>query len=206
MAGQVALSLVALVGAGLFVKSLANAQRIDPGFDHEKLAVLTVDLGAQGYDEARARDFQRRVLERAAALPGVERATLASGIPLFQGGFMRTVFPEGVDSSDRKNGKLVQLNTVEPGYFATMGVTLLRGRDFAPSDHPDVAASRGRERDDGEAVLARAGGDRQALQVLRPGLVERGRGHREGRQVQLPRREPPAAHLPLARPRRSSRR
>jgi predicted permease len=137
VAGQVALSLVALVGAGLFVKSLANAQRIDPGFDHEKLAVLTVDLGAQGYNEARAREFHRRMLERAAALPGVERATLASGIPLFQGGFMRTVFPEGVDSSDRKNGKLVQLNTVEPGYFETMGIPLRRGRDFTPSDHPD---------------------------------------------------------------------
>ena len=137
VAGQVALSLVALVGAGLFVKSLANAQRIDPGFDHDKLAVLTVDLGAQGYSEARAREFHRRMLERAAALPGVERATLASGIPLSQGGFLRTVFPEGTDSSDRKNGKLVQLNTVEPGYFETLGITLKRGRDFSPSDHPD---------------------------------------------------------------------
>ncbi len=137
VAGQVALSLVALVGAGLFVKSLGNAQRIEPGFDYERLAVLTVDLGAQGYDEARARDFQRRVLERVAALPGVEAATLSSGIPLFQGSLLRTVFPEGTDSSDRKNGRLVQLNTVEPGYFATTGVTLLRGRDFAPSDHPD---------------------------------------------------------------------
>jgi predicted permease len=137
VAGQVALSLVTLVGAGLFVKSLGNAQRIDPGFDHDKLAVLTVDLGAQGYGEEQARDFHRRMLERTAALPGVERATLASGIPLFQGGFLRTVFPEGVDSSDRKNGKLVQLNTVEPGYFETMGIPLKRGRDFTPGDHPD---------------------------------------------------------------------
>ena len=131
VASQVALSLVALVGAGLFVRSLANAQKIDPGFDYEKLALLSVDLGAQGYDEARARDFHRRVLERVKGLPGVERATLASGVPLFNGGFMRTVFPEGVDSSDRKNGKLVQLNTVEPGYFETMGIPLKRGRDFA---------------------------------------------------------------------------
>ncbi len=138
VAGQVALSLVALVGAGLFVKSLGNAQRIDPGFDHEKLAVLTVDLGAQGYGEEQARDFQRRMLERARALPGVESATLASGVPLFQGSFLRTVFPEGVDSSDRKNGKLVQLNTVETGYFQAMGVALLRGRDFAASDHEDA--------------------------------------------------------------------
>jgi predicted permease len=137
VAGQVALSLIALVGAGLFVKSLGNAQKIDPGFDHEKVAVLTVDLGAQGYDEARAREFHRRMLERASALPGVERATLASGVPLSQGGFLRTVFPEGVDTSDRANGKLVQLNTVEPGYFQTMGIALRRGRDFADGDHAD---------------------------------------------------------------------
>ena len=138
VASQVALSLVALVGAGLFVKSLANAQKIDPGFDYQKLALLSVDLGAQGYDEEHARDFHRRVLERVTALPGVERATLASGVPLFQGSFLRTVFPEGVDTSDRKNGKLVQLNTVEPGYFETMGIPLRRGRDFQPSDHRDA--------------------------------------------------------------------
>jgi predicted permease len=138
VAGQVALSLVALVGAGLFAKSLGHAQRIAPGFDHERLAVLTVDLGAQGYDEARGREFHRVMLERARALPGVERATLATGIPLFQGTFARTVFPEGVDTTDRKNGRLVQLNTVEPGYFQTMGIALLRGRDFAESDHPDA--------------------------------------------------------------------
>jgi predicted permease len=78
------------------------------------------------------------VLERVAALPGVERATLASGVPLFNGGLARTVFPEGVDSSDRKNGKLVQLNTVRPGYFETMGIPLKRGRDFAATDHRDA--------------------------------------------------------------------
>jgi len=138
VASQVALSLVALVGAGLFVRSLANAQKIDPGFDYQKLALLTVDLGAQGYEEERSRDFHHRLLERVQALPGVERATLASGVPLFQGSFLRTVFPEGVDSSDRKNGKLVQLNTVEPGYFETMGIPLKRGRDFAATDHKDA--------------------------------------------------------------------
>ncbi len=135
---QVALSLVTLVGAGLFVKSLAAAQNIEPGFDHDKLAVLSVDLGAQGYGEEQSRDFQRRILERAASLPGVERVTLSSGIPLFQGGFLRTVFPEGVDSSDRKNGKLVQLNTVGDGYFDTMGIRIRKGRVFAPSDHKDA--------------------------------------------------------------------
>jgi predicted permease len=138
VAGQVALSLVALVGAGLFVKSLGRAQRIAPGFDHERLALLTVDLGAQGLNEEQARAFHRRMLERARALPGVEDATLASGVPLFQGGFLRTVFPEGTDASDRKNGRLVQLNTVEPGYFRTMGIRLVRGRDFTEADHADA--------------------------------------------------------------------
>jgi predicted permease len=135
---QVALSLVALVGAGLFVKSLGRAQQITPGFEAERLAVLTVDLGAQGLDEGQGREFQRRMLERARAIPGVEGATLATGIPLFQGSFARTVFPEGVDTSDRKNGRLVQLNTVEPGYFRTMGIPLLRGRDFTEADHAET--------------------------------------------------------------------
>jgi putative ABC transport system permease protein len=135
---QVAVSLCVLIGAGLFVKSLGHSQKIDPGFDYEKLALLTFDLGAQGYDDERAHDFQNRVLERVSGLPGVERATLASGVPLFQGGFSRTVFPEGVDSSDRKNGKLVQLNTVKPGYFETMGIPLKRGRDFAATDHKNA--------------------------------------------------------------------
>jgi macrolide transport system ATP-binding/permease protein len=138
VAGQVALCLVALVGASLFVRSLAHAQRIAPGFDHDRLAVLTVDLGAQGYDEPRAREFQRELLERARALPGVEHATLASGIPLFQGGLLRTVFTEGSDTSDRRNGRFVQLNTVEPGYLQTMGIPLLRGRDLAQTDHADA--------------------------------------------------------------------
>ena len=197
VAGQVALSLVALVGAGLFVKSLGNAQRIDLGFDHEKLAVLTVDLGAQGYGEEQARAFQRRMLERAATLPGVERATLASGIPLAQGGFMRTVFPEGTDSSDRKNGKLVQLNTVEPGYFETLGIALVRGRDFAPSDHPDsprvVVVN--------ETMARQFWPEQEALgkrfKFFGQDWWNEVVGIAQKRQVQLPRRKPAAAHLPL---------
>lgn len=138
VAGQVALCLVALVGAGLFARSLGRAQRIAPGFDHDRLAVLTVDLAAGGYDEVRGREMQRRMLEQVRALPGVERATLASRIPLFLGGFLRTVFPEGADTSDRKNGRLVQLDSVEPGYFETMGIAVLRGRGLEERDEPDA--------------------------------------------------------------------
>src|SRR5262249_18481214 len=99
VAAQMALSLVALVGAGLFLRSLGNGQRIDPGFDAAHLAVMSVDLGAQGYTEPRGREFQRAAVERVRGVAGVQAVTLANNIPLFQGGFSRTVFLEGQDTS-----------------------------------------------------------------------------------------------------------
>ncbi len=136
VASQLALSLVALVGAGLFLRSLQNAQQINPGFDIDHLAVLSFDLGAQGYGEQRGRQFQRDVLERAAAVAGVRSATVASSIPMFGGGFGRTVFLEGQDASDRRAGRLVQVDVVGDRYFETMGIPLARGRGFAESDQP----------------------------------------------------------------------
>ena len=190
---------MALVGAGLFVKSLGNAQRIDPGFDHEKLAVLTVDLGAQGYGEEQARDFQRRMLERAAALPGVERATLASGIPLFQGGFMRTVFPEGVGQLGPQERQAGPAQHRRAGLLRDAWASRsLRGRDFAPSDHPDsprvvvVNETMARQfwpEQDAIGKRFKFFGQDWWNEVV---------GIAQGRQVQLPRREPAAAHLPLA--------
>src|SRR5690242_4603756 len=72
---QFALSLVALIGAGLFLVSLRNAQKIDPGFDTHNLGMLSFDLGALNYDPARMREFQRRTIEAAQTLPGVNSAT-----------------------------------------------------------------------------------------------------------------------------------
>src|SRR4029079_6381292 len=128
VSAQVAVSLVALVGPGLFLRSLQHAQQISPGFDTEHLAVLSFDLGAQGYTEQRGRQFQQRVLERAAAVPGVQAASLSSTIPLFAGGFARTVFLEGQDTSDRRAGRLVQIGIVGPRYLETVGIPLMRGR------------------------------------------------------------------------------
>jgi predicted permease len=135
---QVALSLVALIGAGLFLRSLQNAQRIDPGFDSEHLAVLSFDLGAQGYTEARGHEFVRGATERASTIAGVQAATVANNVPLFQGGFSRTVFLEGQDATDRRSGRLVQVNIVGANYFQTLGISLLRGRDFRQSDQPNT--------------------------------------------------------------------
>jgi predicted permease len=138
VAAQIALSLVALIGAGLFLRSLQNAQRIDPGFDAEHLAVMSFDLGAQGYTEERGRQFHQRALERAASVPGVQSATVASTVPLFNGGFLRTVFLEGQDTSDRRSGRLVQITVTGQRYLDTLGITLLRGRALAEADQPDT--------------------------------------------------------------------
>lgn len=138
VAAQIALSLVALVGAGLFLRSLQHAQRIDPGFDAQKLATLSFDLGSQGYTEARGRQFQKSVVEKAAAIPGVEHATLASTIPLFGGGFGRTVFLEGQDASDQRAGRFAQVDIVSPDYLQTMGIRLVRGRTLSETDQPNT--------------------------------------------------------------------
>src|SRR5262249_28635671 len=112
--------------------------QIAPGFDADHLAVMSFDLGAQGYTEERGRQFQERVLERAGSVPGVQSATIASVVPLFQGGFARTVFLEGQDTSDRRAGKLVQISIVGARYFETLGIPLLRGRPLAATDQPNT--------------------------------------------------------------------
>jgi predicted permease len=140
VASQVALSLVALIGAGLFLRSMQNAQKTDPGFDAAHLASLSMDLGAQGYTEERGRQFQHSVLERAGGVAGVQGATLASTVPLFNGGFARTVFLEGQDTSDRRSGKLVQIGVVGTSYLATMGIPLMRGRGLSDADQPNTPA------------------------------------------------------------------
>jgi putative ABC transport system permease protein len=138
---QIALSLVALVGAGLFLRSLRNAQQISPGFDVDHLAVMSFDVGAQGYTEEQGRQFQQRVLERAASVPGVQSATLASTIPLFAGGFARTVFLEGQDASDRRSGRLVQITVASARYFEAVGIPILRGRTLAETDQPNTPSA-----------------------------------------------------------------
>jgi predicted permease len=139
---QVAVCLIALVGAGLFLLSLRNAQEMDAGFDTHNLAMLSFDLGALNYDTARVKEFQRRTLETVQATPGVKSATLANIIPLFNGGFGRTVFREGEDASNGQNGQLTQMGAVASEYLQTLGIPLLRGHGFDSSvreDSPKVA-------------------------------------------------------------------
>jgi predicted permease len=130
---EIALALVALIGAGLFIRSMQNAQRIDPGFESEKLFMMAFDLGALHYEEGRAQEFFRAAVERAKASPGVEVATVASNFPL-GGGFAHTVFPEGQDETTGYRGTLTQVDDITPGFFETLRIPLMQGRVFNDSD------------------------------------------------------------------------
>ena len=136
---QVALSFIALAGAGMFLRSLLNAQAIDTGFDGRRHAVLFINPGTQGFDESRTRELYRRILDRLQGTPGVESATLATGVPLFGGGLGRTVFRDGQDAKDPRNGRMTQVNQVAGGYFDTMQIPIVRGRGITAADRQNGA-------------------------------------------------------------------
>lgn len=137
---EIALALVALVGAGLFIRSMQAAQRIDLGFESKNLFVMAFDLGALHYDEDRGQQFYRLVGERAKATPGVESATVASNFPVGPGagGFARTVFPEGQDEASGYRGTLTTLDDIAPNFFETLRIPLVSGRMFDDGDRANT--------------------------------------------------------------------
>ena len=134
---EVALALITLVGAGLFVRSMQNAQKTDVGFESKRLLVMAVDLGALHYDEAHGQQFYRDAIQRAVTSPMVQAAAVASNLPL-GGGLARTVFPEGKDETSGYRGTLTQLNDVSPSFFDTLRIPLRRGRTFNDLDKSDT--------------------------------------------------------------------
>lgn len=136
---EVALALLALTGAGLFLRSLANAENIDPGFESKRLFTLNFDLGSQHYDQDHGEQYFRDAVERATSVPGVEFAGVASNAPL-GGGISRTVFLEGQDENSGQRGTLTSIDDISPGQFQTLGVPLLRGRVFNNLDRKETVA------------------------------------------------------------------
>jgi predicted permease len=130
---QVALSLFALIAAGLFVRSLQKAMEVNPGFVTENLILFGFNLGREGYSEAQGKQFHRDLLDRIPQLPGVRAATVARDRPV-NFGFSRSVFIEGQEPPPGGRGLLVQTNDIGPRYFETMGIPLLGGRDFGETD------------------------------------------------------------------------
>jgi len=130
---QVALSVVALASAGLFIRSLSNAQTVDLGFEHDKLVTLQYNVTSNGYDKSRGQSFHRQMVQHLKSLPGVAAASIASTLPLVPG-FQRSVFPEGQENVKNNRGILVFTNIVSPEYFDAMRIPLVRGRGFTDSD------------------------------------------------------------------------
>jgi len=132
--GQVALSLLLLICAGLLLRSLQNAESINPGFNPRNVLLATLDMYPSGYSPETGRQFYARVLERVAALPGVESVSLARRVPLGFGGSSSTSFePEGYQPQ-KDEFIWAFYNNTSPGYFQTMQVPILKGRDFSERD------------------------------------------------------------------------
>jgi macrolide transport system ATP-binding/permease protein len=133
---QVAFSLIALIGAALFLHSLRNAREVNPGFDVSHSVLILLDTKVQGYTQARAEQFYSQVLDRVRALPGISAAGVVDRAPL-TGGLGTLAFRQDADASNERNGEATALMRVSPGYFGTAGIALLRGRDFNGHDDAD---------------------------------------------------------------------
>ena len=130
---QIALSMALLVSAGLFIKSLMNVSRVDLGVDIQNVVTFGISPRLNGYERARIANLFSQVQEELRALPGVT-AVAASRVPLLAGSnWGNSVQVEGFESGpDIDNGS--RFNQVSPGYFSTLGVPLLAGREFEMAD------------------------------------------------------------------------
>jgi predicted permease len=127
---EVALAVIALVGAGLFLKSFQTARAIDPGFKPEGVALARFDFSSEGYDARQTDSYCRRLREQLERQPGVTAVSYDDSPPLgFSGGSWETLEVEGYVPGPNENMKIYR-DLVSPGYFETMKIPLVEGRDF----------------------------------------------------------------------------
>jgi predicted permease len=132
---QVSLSLLLLVSAGLFVRSLQNAQRLNPGFDPHNVMTAAFDLWPAGYSSSTGTVLQKELLRKVAALPGVEAVTMTDWLPL---GFTRRTANVNVDGyvPQEHESMEIRIANVGPAYLRTLRNPILAGRDIAATDVP----------------------------------------------------------------------
>lgn len=131
IAVQVAVSLLLVVGAALLLTTLRNIRGVDPGFDAGRVLLLSVDPARVGYTDARLGQYYRDVLTRVRAIPGVQHASLSRVTPLSGGGIDQPIV---VDGRPAEAGAIISANRMSEGFFATMAIPVLLGRDFVPDD------------------------------------------------------------------------
>jgi len=130
---QIALSLLLLICAGLFIRSFMSAQQINPGFNPHNVLIATYDLFTGGYSEASGVEFDRQLVAKLEAQPGIQSVALSSRVPLGFGGGSTAVNPEGYVSQANESME-TQVAIVTPNYFQTLQIPLVKGRDFTPQD------------------------------------------------------------------------
>jgi predicted permease len=130
---QVALSLVLLIGAGLFLRSLHNLKSVDPGFDPGQLVVLTIEPGINGYSQAQSQSFFEGLMERARHLPGVLASSPGVISPL-SGDFSITGISVAGYQPQPNERPIISTNWVGPQYFKTLSTPLVAGRVFTEQD------------------------------------------------------------------------
>jgi predicted permease len=140
--GQLALSLVLLVAAGLFIRALEQGSRIDPGFETSGVTTAVFNSESWGYDSVKAQRFYRALTERVSALPGVTSVAYTNVMPLAFATAGATIEPNGPGTADAASRVRVEMATVDGSYFDVVRIPVLRGRTFTDADDaraPSVA-------------------------------------------------------------------
>ena len=134
---EVALAVVALIGAGLFLRSMDAALKVDPGFRTGNMFMFAMNLSSRGLGPEESRQFVDEAIARAEAVPGVHRATFSANFPI-GGGFIRTVIPEEREADADQAGIMSQTNVVSPQYFETLEIALREGRVLSDFDREET--------------------------------------------------------------------
>lgn len=197
---QLSLCMLLLICAGLFVRSLSHAKTLYPGKNPESVWLAAFDLSEFGYNFERGRQFYRQLLHNVSAIPGVQSVSLTHNISGALGHSNTGIQVEGHGDQSRKT----EFNIIGPDYFKTLGVALLRGREFTDADHaaaPGVVIVN-------ESLARRYWPNQEALgkrirngEIWREvvGVAENGRFRVAGEV------EPPTVYLPYSQTRSSSR-
>ena len=134
--------MVLLIGSVLVVRSLQHALSLNLGFDPQHAAVLSYDFAAQGYDEERGRQFQRRLLDKVRSMPGIEAAGMIDGLPLTLNISNSGIFVEGKPEPRAGDVPTANMYFITPGYLRAMGTRLMAGRDLDQPRYQRRAAGR----------------------------------------------------------------
>ena len=203
VAGEVALSLVLLTGAGLLITTVVHLYHVPLGFDVTNVSSAQMSLTAEKYNKtSQVWNFQRQVIERVAQLPGVVSVATASATPL-ERGLNTVLFRSGVTSGNPSDYVQIEFRSVSPSYFRTLSIPMLQGREFGGADSADSVgvaiinqdlASELWPHDSaiGKPLLAGEGGDKETKPRVVVGVIP------DIKEIGLDRPARPTVYVPQA--------